>query len=92
MRDKLWDIATAKHPAGKILPNWLLWIRALLFPLDSFYWYMSKTRGYQWESDTWNIEGVRYAGAALRMLAKAQGETYRITRVGECVTLERADA
>ena len=53
---------------------------------------MGKTRGYQYESDTWSIEGVKYTGAALRSLAKAQGETYKITRTGDCVTLERVDA
>lgn len=92
MRDKLWKWATAKHPEGTILPRRLLVIRAILYPLDTLYWMMSESRGYQWQSDTWNIYGVRYTGAALRALADAQGETYRITRTGECVTLERVDA
>ena len=92
MRDKLWKLATAKHPECMILPRWLLVIRAILYPMEFFYWQMGKTRGCQWESDTWNIYGVRYTGAALRALAEAQGETYRITRKGECVTLERLDA
>lgn len=92
MRDQLWKLATAKHPEGMILPRWLLIIRTILYPLDFFYWRMSETRGYQWQSDTWNINGVRYTGAALRALAEAQGETYRITRTGECVTIERVDA
>lgn len=92
MRDQLWKLATAKHPEGMILPRWLMVVRAILYPLDTFYWQMSKTRGYQWESDTWNIKGVRYTGEALRALAEAQGEVYRITRTGECVTLERVDA
>lgn len=92
MRNKLWELATAKHPKCEILPCWLLLIRAVLYPLDFFYWRMSKTRGYQLESDTWNINGVRYTGAALRALAESQGETYRITRTGDCVTLERVDA
>ena len=91
MRDSLWKLAVSRHPEGMILPRWLLAIRAVLYPLDSFYWLMSKSRGYQWESDTWIVEGVRYTGAALRALANAQGETYRITRTGECVTIERLD-
>jgi hypothetical protein len=73
-----------------ILPWWALTMRAMLFPLDFFYRRMSRTRGYQWENDTWLIEGVTYSGAALRWLSKAQGETYRVTRTGETVTLERA--
>jgi hypothetical protein len=50
---------------------------------------MSRTRGYQWRSDTWLIDGVTYTGAAMRTLAAADGETYRITRAGGAVTLER---
>lgn len=92
MRNQLWKLATAKHPEGMILPRWLLVIHAILYPLDFVCWQMGKTSGYQWESDTWKIYGVRYTGAALRALAEAQGEAYRITRTGECVTLERLDA
>lgn len=92
MRNKLWKWATAKYPEGMILPQWLLTIRAILYPLDFFYWKMSESRGYQWQSDTWIIDGVRYTGDALRALAESQGETYRITRTGDCVTLERVDA
>jgi hypothetical protein len=89
MRNKLWKLAVAHHPEGTILTRWLMVVRAILFPLDSFYWRMSRSRGYEWESDTWNINGIRYTGEGLRALAESQGETYRITRVGECVTLER---
>lgn len=89
MRDKLWNLAKANQPECMLLPRWLLVIRAILYPLDFFYWHMGKTRGYQLESDTWNIYGVCYTGEALRALADAQGEAYRITRTGECVTLER---
>ena len=32
---------------------------------------------------------MTYSGEALRFLAKAQGETYRVTRTGETVMLER---
>lgn len=53
---------------------------------------MGKTRGYQYESDTWDIEGIKYTGAALRALAESQGEIYKITRTGDCITLERVDA
>jgi len=88
MRDRIWNLLIAKQTEGALLPRWLLVIRAILYPLEFFYWRMSKTRGYQFESDTWIIDGVRYSGAAMRTLAEAQGETYRITRTGECVTLE----
>jgi hypothetical protein len=91
MRNKLWKWATAKHQEGMILPRWLLVIRAILSPLDTFYWLYGSRNGYNPQYDEWRIHGVRYTGAALRALAEAQGETYRITRTGECVTLERLD-
>jgi hypothetical protein len=89
MRDALWTLARKNIPEGQILPTWAVLIRALLYPLDFFYWRMSQTRGYQWQSDTWLIEGVTYSGQALRWLAQAKGETYRVTRKGGVLTLER---
>ena len=89
MRDMIWNAVRSQVPEGMILPWWALTVRAVLFPLDFFYWRMSQTRGYQWEKDAWLIEGVTFSGAALRNLAAAQGETYRVKRTGETVTLER---
>jgi hypothetical protein len=89
MRDMIWHVVRSKVPEGMILPWWALVVRAVLYPLEFFYWRMSQTTGYQWQSDTWLIGGVTYSGEALRRLANAQGETYRVTRVGETVTLER---
>ena len=89
MRDKLWKALCAKQPVGMILPIWLLAIHAILYPIATAFWMMSKARGYQPDTDTWLIEGVRYSGEALRTMAHAQGEVYRITRTGECVTLKR---
>lgn len=89
MRDMIWNAVRSKVPEGMILPWWALTVRAALYPLDFLFWRMSLTRGYQWKNDTWLIEGVTYSGVALRLLAKAQGETYRVARTGETVTLER---
>jgi hypothetical protein len=89
MRDMIWDAVRTKVPEGMILPWWALAARAVLYPLDFFYWRMSQTRGYQWQNDTWLINGVTYSGWALQWMAKAQGETYRVTRTGATVTLER---
>ena len=72
-----------------MLPIWLQVIHAVLYPLDYLYWRLGEARGYQWESDTWVIEGVRYSGEALRALAAAQGEVYKITRTGDCITVAR---
>ena len=89
MRDTIWHLIRSNLPEGMILPWWALTIRAVLYPLNFFYWRMSREIGYQWQSDTWLINGVTYSGESLRWLAKAQGEVYRVTRTGETVTLER---
>lgn len=89
VRDRLWRFAVRNHPEGMVLTKPLKFVRAILYPLDTFYWRMRKARGYQWESDTWIIYGVRYSSVSLMALAEARGGTYRITRNGECVTLER---
>lgn len=89
MRESIWMWVSRNHPEGMVLTKWLYLIKAILFPLKFFYWKMSKAHGYQWETDTWNIEGVRYTGDALKAIAKAQGETYRITRINNYVTFER---
>jgi len=91
VRNRIWNWIRAGIPEGAILPLWALSVRAALFPLDFFYWRMGKARGYQWGTDTWLIEGVTYSGTALRYLAAAQGEIYRITRTGKVVTLERVE-
>jgi len=92
MRNKLWKWATANHPEGVILTRWLIVVRAILYPLDTFYWIYGSRNGYSPQYDEWHIHGIRYTGAAMRALAEAQGETYRITRSGDCVSLERVDA
>lgn len=89
MRGTLWNWLRAKHPEGMLLTRWLLTARAILYPLDFIYWRMSMSRGYQLETDTWKIYGVRYSASSLRWLAEAQGETFLVTRNGDTVTLER---
>lgn len=92
MRNKIWKYAIKNYPEGVILTRWLMVVRAILFPLDTFCWRYGSRHGYNPRYDEWRINGIRYTGAALRALAEAQGEIYRITRTGECVTLERVDA
>ena len=91
MKDKLWELARRNHPIGKILPVWLKVIRWILYPLDTFYWSYGSKNGYNPNYDEWLIEGIRYTGSTLRVLSRAQGETYKITRVGECVKLESVE-
>ena len=91
MRKKLWELATKNHPEGTLLPRHLLFVRAILYPLDYIYFKIGQSRGYQWDTDTWRIEGLSYTGSAMRALANANGETYRINRTGDIVTLEKVE-
>ncbi len=88
MRDIIWNAVRSKVPEGTFYPWWALTVRAVLYPLDFLFWRMEKSRGYQLENDTWLIYGITYSGAALRWMATAHGETYRITRTGNTVSLE----
>ena len=87
MRRSIWNYCTSFFTPGQILPWWMLLIRWVLYPLDSFYWRMANTRGYQPYSDTWNIHGVHYTDQALRTFAAANGEIYKIKRNGDAVWL-----
>ena len=89
MRNVIWNFVRRHIPEGMILPWWAATAWAVLYPLDFFYWRMSQGTGFQPESDTWLIDGVTYSAKALRLFSEAQGETFRVTRVGEVVTLER---
>jgi len=91
MRELIWELAIKRHNEATVLSKPLLILRAILYPLDFFYWKMSDRRGYQWESDTWIIGGIKYTGATLRALSEAKGEVYKITAKNGCVNLERLD-
>ena len=92
MRCAIWNWLRSNHPEGSVLPFRLLIVRSLLYPLDFLRWRLGMNTGYQFESDTWTIYGVRYSAIALLMLAKAEGEVYRVTRTGDTVSLERVNA
>jgi hypothetical protein len=78
-------------PEGSVLPLWLRGLRWLLFPLDSFYWNMRKTRGYQFETDTWLINEIQYSGEMLFQLSKINNGVFRIISDGKTVTMRRID-
>lgn len=89
MRDTIWRRVRAHVPEGQILPWWALAARAVLYPIDFLFWGLSATRGYQPATDTWLINGVKYSGRSLFLLAHADGETFRVTRSGDTVIFER---
>lgn len=76
---------------GTRLPLWLLCVRTVLFPLDTFYWKMSKSKGYDYKCDVWRIEGITYSAEALSDLAKSQGDTFKVTRVNNTIVLRKVD-
>jgi hypothetical protein len=77
LRNKLWQLIVGHYSEGTILPTHILAIRVLLYPLDSFYWYMSNDRGYDWKTDTWNICGLKVSSGTIKKLGDAQGEVYQ---------------
>lgn len=83
MRDRLWNWIRASRPACEIIPWWMLLIRFLLFPIDTLYWRLSSSRGYQPEYDTWLIDGVRWSSHALARLPKHVGRVFFVTREGD---------
>lgn len=90
MREKFFYwIVRRYYDEGCVMPPWAVVLRWALLPLDTLFWSMRQHRGYQFMEDIWLIEGVRYSAPALRMLANAQGELYRITRTGDVITLQR---
>ncbi len=85
----IWELVLSKIPFGRVLPWWAVLLRGILFPIDSLYWKLSKTRGYQWENDTWIIDGVAYSGDSLRKLSQAHNEIYQVSRVGNIIVFKR---
>lgn len=74
IRQRIWLWLCRNRQEGTRLSRGLLVARALLFPLDFFYWRMEKTRGYDIETDTWRINGVEYSGNSLMLLATQAGD------------------
>lgn len=89
MRKRLWYYLRRNVMIGTILPTWLLCVRAVLFPLDTFYWKMSEAMGYDPVHDVWRIEGVTYNAEVLSDLARSQGDTFRVTRVNNTIVLRK---
>ena len=92
MRSKIWQWVRRNIEVGRVLPVWAVLVRAVLFPVDTLYWLLSRQRGYDLMTDTWNIYGVRYAGTAFLMLARTKGEFYQIARQGDVVIFKRIDS
>jgi hypothetical protein len=64
-----WILKKVKHPQEKKLSWMLRRIYNVLFPLLSFYWYMSKSNGYQLYKNVWFIHGKKYSDEFFRNFA-----------------------
>lgn len=88
-RRNFWRWVRRSVDEGALLPRWAIVVRWILFPMDSAYWHLASTRGYNPLRDTWLIDGMEFTGAAMHALVNSHGEVFRITRTGQTVTLER---
>ena len=71
-------IDVINHPDGLILPSWIMFIYAILFPLKYFYYRISKGEGYQVESDTWKIHGYTFSSEFFIHLAYGGDDSFKI--------------
>lgn len=88
-RRNFWRWVRRSVDEGALLPRWAIVVRWILFPMDSAYWHLASTRGYNPLRDTWLIDGMEFTGAAMHALVNSHGQVFRITRTGQTVTLER---
>lgn len=86
-----WILDKSKHPAERVLPPWLRFVYAVLFPLQFFFWRMSGSRGYRAQYDDWMIHGVRYSARALWDLSRSDGQCFQVWREGETLTMRRIE-
>lgn len=89
MRYTIWYWLRSRFDEGLILPRWAIAVRAVLFPIDTWFWWVALKVGYQSERDLWVIEGAEFSARTLHRLSHGRGEVYRVTRVGKTVVLER---
>ena len=89
MKDKLFLWAIRNTSPSAVLPWWATALRAVLYPIDSLYWRLSKTRGYQINCDAWLIFGVYFRSRDLKRLTESKGELFRITSFGDTIVFER---
>lgn len=89
LKDRIWYFARRNHPEGMLLTTWLLIVRTILFPVQTFYWRTGDGIGYQWEHDLWIIDGVKYSSKALNILSQSHGEIYKIECNEGLVTLKQ---
>ena len=91
LRLKIWHWFRARFsvPEGQMLPFWQRVVYACLFPLQYFYWRMSEKHGYDLQTDTWCIHGVKFSGIFFRHFAVGEDGVVRIVKEKGLVTIEK---
>ena len=89
-RNRLWFWCIRNHDMGCILPWYLVLARAVIYPVESFQWFVCTNSKYDIRTDTYQIGGVRFSYKFLMVLAQADGGLYQITRVNDNVVVTEA--
>lgn len=73
------------------MPAWAVALRFVLMPLDSLACYFSSKRGYQVETDTWLIGGVKYTGRFFYDIANSPDVAFRFEKQGDALMVTRIE-
>lgn len=87
MRDLIWRFARRNHKEGEFLPWYLFALKCVLHPLEFLFYLSGLNNGYQIETDTWIINGITYGADFFLMMARADGEVYRMRRKDDTVEI-----
>lgn len=83
-------------PEGCVMPRWGKVIFALLCPLRYLCYNLQAIEGYQWQSRTWKIYGVKYSHVMFKFFAEDYlntGAYFKfIKKENGVITLERISA
>jgi len=85
-----------KYPEGQIFNFWVRLMRLIILPLNTVGYIMAnKYSLYKFESDTYEIEGMKYSGIFFRAFGPdgfEEGAIFQIVnRLDECITIRRVE-
>ena len=75
-----------------MLPQWLIIIRAILFPIGFFYYYFNKHNGYDVCTDIWNINKMKFSNeffVDLYTMASDVPHIFELTKENNIVRLKK---
>ena len=80
LREAIWFWVTRNHPMEEVLKRRHMIARWVLYPLDTFYWAMQRSRGFDVRRNAWEIHGKVYPAWIFACLAKQEDGTRVIFR------------